>query len=135
MPWLHAFFEFPLWSEGFFRLLTSRAGIRYFLNKTWGSRDIDEGLLEYDYLTTHQPGAQHAPYYFRVRISVQRGHNSRIYHSLTLAGVDEPWRRAATLSTTPTRSQVEGRANWTIRVFRNRRDAALRSRGRVHNRL
>ena len=29
-----------------------------------GSKRIDEGLLDYDYLTTHQPGAEHAPYAF-----------------------------------------------------------------------
>jgi hypothetical protein len=64
MPWLHATFDCPLWSKGFFNLLVSRPSIRFFLNKTWGSKAIDEGLFEYDYLTTHQPGARHAPYYF-----------------------------------------------------------------------
>jgi pimeloyl-ACP methyl ester carboxylesterase len=64
LPWLHAFLNFPLWKSGFFSALTSRASIRYFLQKTWGSKDIDEGLLEYDYVTTHQPGAENAPYYF-----------------------------------------------------------------------
>lgn len=61
---LYAALNFPLWSCGFFRLLTSRVSIRYFLQKTWGSKSIDEGLLAYDYLTTHQPGAEHAPYDF-----------------------------------------------------------------------
>ena len=83
MPSLHALFEFPLWSEGFFRLLTSRAGIRYFLRKTWGSPDIDEGLAQYDYLTTHQPGAQHAPYYF-VSGYLFSEDIIRLYLSLTL---------------------------------------------------
>ena len=64
MPWLHAFFTFPLWKRGFFSALTSRASIRFFLQKTWGRKDIDEGLLDYDYITTHQPGAENAPYYF-----------------------------------------------------------------------
>ena len=64
MPWLHAFFTFPPWKRGFFSALTSRASIRFFLQKTWGAKDIDEGLLDYDYLTTHQPGAENAPYYF-----------------------------------------------------------------------
>lgn len=64
MPTLWRVFTFPLWSRAFFDLLTSRPSIRYFLQKTWGSKRIDEGLLEYDYLTTHQPGAQHAPYFF-----------------------------------------------------------------------
>lgn len=64
VPGLYRFFTFPLWSQGFYDLLVSRRSIRYFLRKTWGSPDIDEGLAEYDYLTTHQPGAMNAPYAF-----------------------------------------------------------------------
>jgi pimeloyl-ACP methyl ester carboxylesterase len=64
MPWLHGLLSVPLWKRGFFSALTSRASIRFFLQKTWGSKQIDEGLLEYDYITTHQPGAENAPYYF-----------------------------------------------------------------------
>ena len=41
-------FHVPLWSRGFYDLLTSRRGVRFFLGKTWGANDIDEGLLEYD---------------------------------------------------------------------------------------
>jgi pimeloyl-ACP methyl ester carboxylesterase len=83
MPWLHGLFEFPLWSEGFFRLLTSRPSIRFFLRKTWGSDNYDRGLYEYDYLTTHQPGAQHAPYYFVSGYLFSKD-ILRIYHALTL---------------------------------------------------
>jgi pimeloyl-ACP methyl ester carboxylesterase len=64
IPWLHGLLSIPLWKRGFFSALTSRASIRFFLQKTWGARNIDEGLLEYDYITTHQPGAENAPYYF-----------------------------------------------------------------------
>jgi pimeloyl-ACP methyl ester carboxylesterase len=64
MPWLRSLLNVPWWRHGFFAALTSRASIRYFLQKTWGAKDIDESLLEYDYLTTHQPGAEIAPYYF-----------------------------------------------------------------------
>lgn len=64
MPWLHGLLSVPLWKRGFFSALTSRASIRFFLQKTWGSKEIDEGLLEYDYIATHQPGAENAPYYF-----------------------------------------------------------------------
>jgi pimeloyl-ACP methyl ester carboxylesterase len=64
MPWLHGLLSVPLWKQGFFSALTSRASIRFFLKKTWGTRNIDEGLLEYDFITTHQPGAENAPYYF-----------------------------------------------------------------------
>ena len=64
VPGLYGFFTFPLWSQGFFDLLTSRRSIRYFLQRTYGSKNIDEGMLDYDYLTTHQPGAKNAPYAF-----------------------------------------------------------------------
>ena len=64
MPWLHGLLSIPLWKRGFFSALTSRASIRFFLQKTWGAKEIDEGLLEYDYITTHQHGAENAPYYF-----------------------------------------------------------------------
>ncbi len=64
MPLMYSLFRFPLWTKGFFDLLTTRPSVRFFLNKSWGSKDIDEGMLEYDLLTTRQPGARHAPYYF-----------------------------------------------------------------------
>ena len=61
---LHRFFTFPLWSQGLFDLLVSRRSIRFFLEKTFGSKRIDEEMLEYAYATSHQPGARHAPYAF-----------------------------------------------------------------------
>jgi pimeloyl-ACP methyl ester carboxylesterase len=115
MPGLHAFFECPLWSEAFFRLLTSRAGIRYFLRKTWGSPDIDEGLAEYDYLTTHQPGAQHAPYYFVSGFLFSQD-ALRIYQSLTLPVWMSHGERGDFVDYS-NKTVVEGRANWTIEVF------------------
>lgn len=44
--------------------LVSRPSMRFFLQKTFGSKTIDEGLLAYDYASAHQPGAEHAPYCF-----------------------------------------------------------------------
>jgi hypothetical protein len=102
-------------SESFFRLLTSRAGIRHFLNKTWGSRNIDEGLLEYDYLTTRQPGARHAPYYFVSGFLFSEG-ISRIYHSLTLPVWMSHGVRGDFVDYS-NKTQVQSRANWTIQVF------------------
>jgi pimeloyl-ACP methyl ester carboxylesterase len=52
------------WSDGLFRQLTRPSVIRFFLEKTWGSKRIDEALFQYDILTTQQPGAKHAPLYF-----------------------------------------------------------------------
>ncbi|GLS43584.1 alpha/beta fold hydrolase [Methylobacterium brachythecii] len=55
---------FPLWGRPLFDALVSRPSMRYFLERTWGSKDIDEGLLEYDQLSVRQPGAEYAPFSF-----------------------------------------------------------------------
>jgi pimeloyl-ACP methyl ester carboxylesterase len=64
VPGLYRFFTFPLWSQGIYDILVSKPSIRYFLRKTFGSDNFDEGLAVYDYLTSHQPGAKNAPYAF-----------------------------------------------------------------------
>jgi pimeloyl-ACP methyl ester carboxylesterase len=83
MPWLYAFFRNPIWSKSFFDLLSSRVSIRYFLKKTYGKPEIDEDLLEYDYLTTHQAGARHAPYRFVSGYLFSKD-ITRIYRSLAM---------------------------------------------------
>lgn len=62
--WLRRMLDLPWVGKAFWSLLTNKRVIRKFLEKTWGSKNIDTGLLEYDVETTHQPGARHAPYYF-----------------------------------------------------------------------
>ena len=64
MPWLRDVLNVSLWRRGLFAALTSRRSIRFFLQKTFGAKTIDEDLFEYDYIATHQPGAEHAPYCF-----------------------------------------------------------------------
>jgi pimeloyl-ACP methyl ester carboxylesterase len=54
----------PGWGGALFRGLTRPGVVRYFLERTWGSKAIDEGLWQYDLLTTRQPGAEHAPLRF-----------------------------------------------------------------------
>jgi hypothetical protein len=44
--------------------LTRPRVIRYFLRRTWGSKDIDEWLWQYDVLSAAQPGAEYAPLWF-----------------------------------------------------------------------
>lgn len=83
MAWLRRFFFHPRWSDGFFRLLTRRSVIRYFLKKTWGRPQIDEGLLEYAVLTTRQPGAKHAPYWF-VSAFLFSADITRVYQALSM---------------------------------------------------
>lgn len=64
VPGIYPVVSTPLLSDALFSLLTTRASIRYFLRKTWGSDVIDEGLLRYAYETSHQAGAKHAPLAF-----------------------------------------------------------------------
>lgn len=54
---------FPLWSQAFYDLLTTKAGIRYFLQMSFEG-EVDQELADYDYQTAHQPGARYAPLYF-----------------------------------------------------------------------
>ena len=64
LPWLYRLLRGPGWGGGLFRGLTRPAVIRYFLERTWGSKSIDEALWRYDLLTTRQPGAEFAPLHF-----------------------------------------------------------------------
>jgi hypothetical protein len=54
----------PGWGGALFRGLTRPGVVRYFLERTWGSKQIDEALWRYDLLTTRQPGAEFAPLSF-----------------------------------------------------------------------
>jgi pimeloyl-ACP methyl ester carboxylesterase len=83
MAGLRKFFFNPLWSDTLYRLLTRRSVIRFFLKKTWGGAVIDEGVLDYAEITTRQPGAKLAPYWF-VSAFLFSADISRIYQSLTM---------------------------------------------------
>jgi pimeloyl-ACP methyl ester carboxylesterase len=61
-PWVLRLLQLP--GPWLFRGLTRADVIRYFLRRTWGSKDIDDALWRYDVLATQQPGAVHAPLYF-----------------------------------------------------------------------
>ena len=53
----------PLWSQAFFDLLATRISIKYFLKQSFHG-EPDKGLMDYGFITTHQPGARYAPLYF-----------------------------------------------------------------------
>ena len=80
--WLLAIFRSRL-GEPLFRQLTRPGVIRFFLEKTWGSKAIDEGLLAYDVLTTRQPGASHAPFHF-LSAYLFSADITRVYESITV---------------------------------------------------
>lgn len=64
VPVLYDALRLPVWKRALYKLLVTRPSIRFFLEKTWGSPRIDEGSFRYAYLTSHQPGAENAPYAF-----------------------------------------------------------------------
>jgi pimeloyl-ACP methyl ester carboxylesterase len=64
VPALHGAFNNALWGQAIFDLLVSRRSIRYFIRRTYGSDEVDPGLVEYAWLSAHQPGARHAPFAF-----------------------------------------------------------------------
>jgi len=61
--WLRALFRSPVVGEGLFNLLASKASIRYF-NADHGYYDVanlTDEVVDYEWLTAHQPGARFAP--------------------------------------------------------------------------
>jgi pimeloyl-ACP methyl ester carboxylesterase len=64
VPAMHGAFNSALWGQAIFDLLVSRPSIGYFMRRTYGSREVDPGIVDYAWLTSHQPGARHAPYAF-----------------------------------------------------------------------
>ena len=113
---IKSFWEFPLWSQAVFDLLNSRQSQRYFLAKTFGSAEaVDQGLLEYDYLTAHQPGAQHAPFAF-VSGLLFSADITRVYESLEMPvwvshGVRGDFTDYGGVQ------RLAGRTNWSVQVF------------------
>jgi pimeloyl-ACP methyl ester carboxylesterase len=65
IPGLYPAVTFPLWRGALFGGLVSRPSVRYFLGRTFGSKDdVPESLVDYSWRTAHQPGADHAPFAF-----------------------------------------------------------------------
>jgi len=64
LPWLHRLLSLGIWRQGIFNTLTRPSVIRYFLKGAWGSENIDETFWRYSILTSKQPGAANAPFYF-----------------------------------------------------------------------
>ncbi len=64
IPGFSAIFEFPLWRGALYWLLTRKSSIRYFLKRTFGRPDVNEEMVDYDFLSAQQPGAPNAPFAF-----------------------------------------------------------------------
>ncbi|MEE7457481.1 alpha/beta hydrolase [Methylorubrum populi] len=103
---------FPLWGRPLFDALVSGPSMRFFLEKTWGSRDIDEGLFAYDRLSARQPGAEHAPFSF-LSGYLFPDDTTRVYEALTLPVFMVYGARGDFVDYRHV-GEVAGRPNWTI---------------------
>ena len=83
VPGVHAVLSWAPWSQGLYRLLTRPGTIRYFLERTFGQKKIDEAMWAYDVLTVQQPGAKNAPLYF-LSGSLFSGDVTTLYESLAM---------------------------------------------------
>jgi pimeloyl-ACP methyl ester carboxylesterase len=54
----------PAWGRFLFRQLTRPSVVRYFLQRTWGGKQIDEVLWAYAVMCAHVPNAEQAPLSF-----------------------------------------------------------------------
>ncbi len=105
----------PLLSDGLFSLLTTRASMRFFLQKTWGSKAIDEDMLDYCYHSAQLPGAKHAPLAFlsgKLFSADVRTMYEKLAHSI--------WMAHGTRGDFGDFSEAEwvrSRSNWRVRPF------------------
>lgn len=76
-------FSYPLWGQALFDLLVTRRSIRWFLQQSFVG-PVDEGLVEYSYLTAHQIGAHHAPLHFISGRLFTRDVAGRVYERLSV---------------------------------------------------
>jgi len=76
-------FSNPIWSQAFYDLLATRVSIRYFLEQSLEGKP-DKGLMEYGYLTCHQPGAKYAPLYFVSGLLFSPDIQRAVYEQLTI---------------------------------------------------
>lgn len=64
VPGMHRLLSVPLWGPALFRALTRPGVVRYFLERTWGGKGIDEAMYLAAVQTAQAPGAHRAPLHF-----------------------------------------------------------------------
>ena len=115
MAWLHRLLSSPAWSQRLFNTLTRPGVVRYFLQRTFGRKQIDETLWRYCVQTARQPGAKHAPLYF-LSAYLFAADITTLYEKLACpVWVSMPTR--GDFTNYKGRGVVEGRANWQFDVI------------------
>ncbi len=115
MPWLLSALRGPGWGSFLFKGLTRPGVIRFFLNKTWGSKDIDEQMWRLAVANAQQPGAEHAPLHF-----ISGGLFSRDIQNVYESLHQPTWMSHGVRGDFTDYAQktlVAGKPNWRITVF------------------
>jgi pimeloyl-ACP methyl ester carboxylesterase len=117
VPWLYRLLRGPGtgWGRALFGLLTRPAVVRYFLQRTWGAKQVDETLWAYDVITTRQPGAEHAPLYF-LSAELFSADIHDVYEKLEMPVWMSHGVRGD-FTNYDSKTIVAGRANWQFTVF------------------
>ena len=115
VPGLHRVLSARLWAEPLFRALTRPGVVRYFVERTWGSKGIDEAMWADAVATARAPGAHHAPLYFLGAglfsadvLSVYEGLTQPVWASHGVRGDFTDYRGKVPL---------QGRANWRFTEY------------------
>lgn len=107
----------PLWGQALFDLLGTKPVIRYFYKMSFAG-EVPEEMVEYAHLTTHQPGAHHAPLAFVSGKLFTSDIKERVYQTLKLPVLvtynDDEFVRFDTLP-----QMVEQYPNWRARRIPN----------------
>ena len=115
MPGFDRALRGPGWGGFLFRQLTRPGVIRYFLQRAWGGRTIDEELWSYCCLTTRVPGAEHAPLAFLggglFSADIHRVYEQLACPVLVVHGTRGDFTDYRGLSL------VSGRQNWRVQVI------------------
>ena len=115
LPWLYRLLTLNIWRQGIFNNLTRPSVIRYFLKGAWGSKKIDETFWRYCLLTSKQPGAENAPFYFVSAFLFSTDIN-RMYESLDCpVWVSMPTR--GDFTDYRGRHTLEGATNWQFELI------------------
>ncbi|MGB8648847.1 MAG: alpha/beta fold hydrolase [Anaerolineae bacterium] len=75
--------SYPLWGRPLYDLIASRSSIQWFLQQSFEG-PVDQGMIDYDYATAHQPGAHYAPLYFISGKLFTPDIRTSVYNRLTL---------------------------------------------------
>ena len=114
IAWFYRLASNPAWSSGLFNTLVRPGVVRYFLQRTFGRKQVDENLWRYCVLTAHQPGAKHAPLCFLSAYLFAADINT-LYEKLACP----VWVSMATrgdFTDYRGKSTVEQRANWQFEL-------------------